>query len=154
MAGWIIPATDGTSHDYTIQQTVTSLTPGDSCLLDFSISSEVIGGGAGYSSAVGPTFWNPWTAEQMSFVASASALTFRFKQLAIEFPGGEDPGLDAVDIVGAGTTAPEPYLVIPCLAALSQWAPERAAAAGGTPKHSAVPLRASIMLYSEACPHA
>jgi hypothetical protein len=109
-------ASGGTPNDYTIQQTMTGLTPGNTYTLSFAISSEenccavaevsfLSGSSTGAMDFTAPgvttTFWDTWGTDSMTFVATSSSATLQFKDLAIEFPGGADLGLDNVSVVGS-----------------------------------------------------
>ena len=121
-------ASGGVPHDYTIQQTMTGLTSGDTYTLSFAISSEGTDGGAvaqvsflsGSSTgaqdftapAATTVFWNNWATESMTFVATSNMVTLQFKQLATEFPSGEDLGLDNVSVVGSAVPEPSTWAMM------------------------------------------
>jgi hypothetical protein len=123
-------ASGGTPKDYTIQQTMTGLTPGSTYNLSFDISSEeqistgsgsvvevsFLGGSstaaADFTAPAAVSFWNPWSLETESFVATSSSVTLQFKDLAIEFPGGADLGLDNVHVSTASSVTPEPSSIV------------------------------------------
>ena len=120
---WLILGQVSAATDYTIQQTLHGLTAGQTYHLSFAIASEQGSGSAvaevsflsGSSTATqdftapvrGITYWNPWGHDSMDFVANASDVTFQFKDLAVEFPGGDDLGLDSVSVTGK-VGVPEP----------------------------------------------
>jgi PEP-CTERM motif/Protein of unknown function (DUF642) len=116
-------ASGGTPNDYTIQQTMTGLTPGKTYSLSFAISSEegccsvvetsfLSGSSTGAQDFTAPAvtnYWNVWATESESFVATSSSVTLQFKDLAVEATSpdaGADLGLDNVSVVGS--TVPEP----------------------------------------------
>lgn len=150
VTGWFIPASDGvypwglengafgastpygnqffvlgevaTNVDYTIQQTMTGLTAGNTYTLTFAIASEsgccavgqvsFLSGSStaaqNFTALASGNYWTAWATESMNFVATSSSVTLQFKDLAHEFQGGDDLGLDNVDVEVASTTAPEP----------------------------------------------
>jgi hypothetical protein len=107
--------------DFTIQQTITGLTPGNTYTLSFDLASELDHTGAiaevsflsgtkaapadFTAPAIGPTFWNPWSAFSEKFVATDTTAVLQFKDLAVESPLGGDVGIDKVSITGG---IPEP----------------------------------------------
>lgn len=119
---WLILGQVGASQDFTIQQTVNGLTPGQSYTMTFALASEQGSSGAVgelswlSGSSTGPqdftapvrgsTYWNPWGHFSETFVATATSATFQMKDLAVEFPGGDDLGLDSFSILTGGV--PEP----------------------------------------------
>lgn len=121
---WLVLGEVGTAQDYTIQQTVNGLTPGQSYTMTFALASEEPGPGSvgelswlsGSSTpaqdftapARGSTFWNPWGHYSETFVATSTSATFQMKDLAAEFPGGYDLGLDSFSIQTGGGAVPEP----------------------------------------------
>jgi hypothetical protein len=148
--GWFIPAGDGiypwgltndafgastpfgnqffvlgevsTAVDYTIQQTMTGLTPGNTYNLTFDIASEsgccavgevsFLNGSStspqDFTALSSGNYWTEWAGESMNFVATSTSATLQFKDLAKEFSGGIDLGLDNVSVVGASSPVPEP----------------------------------------------
>ena len=110
--------------DYTIQQTVNGLTPGTTYNLTFSLSSEQNAGAianvsvlSGSSTgaqnftapASGGQFWGVWGDFSYSFLATGTSATLQFQDLAVEFNGGGDVGLDNVALlVGTVDGVPEP----------------------------------------------
>ena len=114
----------GSSTDYTIQQTMTGLTVGGTYKLSFDIASETgccavgqvsfLSGSStasqDFTALRSGAFWTAWSDQSMNFVASSSSVTLQFKDLAAEFPGGADLGLDNVSVIGAssGASTPEP----------------------------------------------
>lgn len=125
---WLILGEVGAGRDFTIQQTIHGLTPGKTYNLSFAIASEQGPSGAvaevsflsGSTTgaqdftapAVGITYWNPWGHDSMNFVATASDVTVQFKDLAIEFPGGDDLGLDSVSVIGTGVPEPATWAMM------------------------------------------
>jgi hypothetical protein len=111
----------GTGVDYTIQQTMTGLIPGNTYNLTFDIASEsgccavgqvsFLSGSStspqDFTALASGDFWTAWSGESMDFVATSSSVTLQFQDLAAEFPNGIDLGLDNVSVVGA-TTSPVP----------------------------------------------
>ena len=102
---------------------MTGLTPGNTYDLSFAIASEGSGTGTGSTGAVvnvsfssgsstaaqdftstGSVYWSNWTTDTMTFVATSSSATLVFTDLAVEFPGWNDLGLDNVSVTGAGTS--------------------------------------------------
>lgn len=103
--------------------------PGKTYNLTFAIASELANGGgavaevsflSGSSTAAqdftapptGPTYWNPWGHESMNFVATNSSVTVQFKQLAAEFSGGQDLGLDSVSVLASGVPEPAAWVMM------------------------------------------
>lgn len=121
---WLVLGEVATAQDYAIQQTINGLTPGQSYTMTFALASEEPGPGAvgelswlsGSSTATqnftaparGSTFWNPWGHYSETFVATSTSATFQMKDLAAEFPGGYDLGLDSFSIQTGGGAVPEP----------------------------------------------
>lgn len=110
--------------DYTIQQTVGGLVPGQTYTLSFAIASEefccsqievsfLSGSSTGPMAFTAPAGlnWGNWATESMSFLATGSSATLQFKDLAVGAPGGPfagaDVGLDNVVIEGT-PAVPEP----------------------------------------------
>lgn len=150
VTGWSIPTTDGTypwglqngafgastpygnqffvlgrtstGTDFTIEQTITGLTPGNTYSLSFAIASEEgccaavevsfpsgsSTGAQDFTALTSGTFWTQWSTQQENFLATSSSVTLQFKDLAAEFPNGLDLGLDNVDVEGAVSGVPEP----------------------------------------------
>jgi hypothetical protein len=52
----------------------------------------------------------------MNFFATSSSVTLQFKDLAVEFPTGNDLGLDAVDVEPAATVPEPSYTLLFALA--------------------------------------
>ncbi|HEV2287715.1 MAG TPA: DUF642 domain-containing protein [Candidatus Acidoferrales bacterium] len=113
----------GTGTDYTIQQTMTGLVVGDSYMLTFDIASEVgccavgqvsfLSGSStsaqNFTALASGSYWTAWQGESMTFLATNSNVTLQFEDLAAQFPGGLDLGLDNVSVTGTSTSAtPEP----------------------------------------------
>jgi hypothetical protein len=114
--------------DRTIQQTMTGLTPGNTYTLSFAISSEGTGSGASCCSvgqvsflsgsstaardftAPASHYWSIWGTDSMNFLATNSSVTLQFKDLAVEFPSGNDLGLDNVSVRGLSATPLPPAL--------------------------------------------
>lgn len=121
---WLVLGEVAATTDYAIQQTVNGLTPGQSYTMTFALASEEPGPGAvgelswlsGSSTATqdftapvrGSTFWNPWGHYSETFVATGTSATFQVKDLAAEFPGGYDLGLDSFSIQTGSGAVPEP----------------------------------------------
>lgn len=127
---WIVLGETGaggpSTVDYTIQQTVTGLTPGNVYTLSFDLSSELAAAtGAvaevGFLSGAslgptmftapvrGPAYWNPWGSFSVSFTATSSTAVLQFKDLAVEFPAAADLGIDNVSITGANVPEPSTW---------------------------------------------
>ena len=121
---WLVLGEVGSRVDYTIQQTMNGLTPGNTYNLSFAIASEQTGtmgsvvevsflsgsstGAQDFTAPIrGITYWNPWGYNSMNFLATSSSVTMQFKDLAAEFPSGLDLGLDNVVVTGS-TSVPEP----------------------------------------------
>ena len=125
---WLILGQVSGGTDYTIQQTVNGLTPGQSYTMTFALASEQGAGSAvgelswlsGSSTAaqdftappVGPTYWNPWGHFSETFVATATSATFQMKDLAVEFPGGDDLGLDSFSILAGDVPEPATWTMM------------------------------------------
>lgn len=118
---WFVLGEVGTSTDYTIRQTFA--VPGAGTYnLSFAIASELgccatvevsflSGSSTGpmqFTALSSGAYWQTatWSTQTMSFVATGSSVTIQFKDLAVEFPGGFDLGLDNVVVTGSGV--PEP----------------------------------------------
>ncbi|MHB8529448.1 MAG: PEPxxWA-CTERM sorting domain-containing protein [Caulobacteraceae bacterium] len=109
----------GTAAQYTIQQTMTGLTPGDTYHLTFAIASEqgccavagvsfLSGSSTAAQDFTAPTsgsFWTAWGHESMDFMATASSVTLQFQDI-LPTVAGYDLGLDSVSVTGA--SIPEP----------------------------------------------
>lgn len=111
------------AFDYTIQQTVGGLVPGQTYTLSFAIASEqfccsqiqvsfLSGSSTGPTAFTAPSGfnWGNWATESMSFLATGSSATLQFKDLAVGTGGpyaGADVGLDNVVIEGT-PAVPEP----------------------------------------------
>lgn len=111
---WLVLGEVFTGVQYTIQQTITGLTPGNTYKLSFAIASEagccstVEVSFPGGSSTAAQTFtapfsvnyWRAWATETMNFVATSSSVTLQFKNVNLSF-SGVDLGLDNVDVEAA-----------------------------------------------------
>ncbi len=139
VTGWVIPASDGvypwclqnvnafnggptpygtqwlvlgrvdSGQHFTIQQTLTGLTPGGTYQLSFAIASErgccamaevSFPSGSStaaqtFTAAASADFWKVWTTQTMSFVPTNSSVTLQFKDVGTT-SGGNDLGLDNV----------------------------------------------------------
>ncbi|MEO8813030.1 MAG: PEPxxWA-CTERM sorting domain-containing protein [Caulobacteraceae bacterium] len=118
---WFILGEVGTGKDYTVQQTVNGLTSGQTYNLTFALASELgccavgevsfLSGSStaaqNFTAPSSGSYWTSWGHYTDTFVATASSVTFQVKDLAIEFPGGDDLGLDSFSIL-AGGGVPEP----------------------------------------------
>jgi hypothetical protein len=120
---WFVLGEVASGVDYTIQQTMTGLTPGDTYHLSFAIASEsgccsvadvsfLSGSSTGpmdFTALPSGQWWQTqtWSTQNEDFLATSSSVTIQFKDLAAEFPGGIDLGLDNVIVTSAATT-PEP----------------------------------------------
>jgi hypothetical protein len=125
---WLILGEINSSTDYTIQQTVNGLTPGNTYTMTFALASEQGSEGAvgelswlsGSSTATqdftapvrGSTYWNPWGHYSETFVATATSATFQMKDLAAEFPGGYDLGLDSFSVLSGGVPEPSTWIMM------------------------------------------
>ena len=130
---WIVigeTGAGGPSHiDYTIQQTVSGLTPGATYTLKFSAASEEAAGGGAmgevsflsgatfapmdFSAPVrGSTFWSPWGDFSTTFVATGTSAVLQFKDLAVEFTDAGDLGLDMVSISSLGVPEPATWAMM------------------------------------------
>lgn len=125
---WLVLGQVSASTDYTIQQTVNGLTNGASYTMTFALASEQGTGSAvgeiswlsGSSTATqdftapvrGSTYWNPWGHFSETFVATGTSATFQVKDLAVEFPGGDDLGLDSFSILAGGVPEPSTWALM------------------------------------------
>jgi hypothetical protein len=114
---WLVLGEVSTSVLYTIQQTLTGLTPGSTYKLSFAIASEQgccaiaeVSFPSGSSTAsqtftapASGNFWTAWGTNTMNFVATSSSVTMQFKNLVSAQSGGFDLGLDSVDVESAGS---------------------------------------------------
>jgi hypothetical protein len=120
---WIVLGQVSAGVDFTIQQTMTGLTLGNTYQLSFEIASEqgccsvaevsfLSGSSTGPQDFTAPssgTDWTAWGTHTENFLATASSVTLQFKDLAIGGTG-EDLGLDNVHVTGA--VVPEPKSVV------------------------------------------
>jgi hypothetical protein len=117
---WLVLGEVGSGVAYTIQQTLTGLTPGSMYKLSFAIASEQgccsvaeVSFPSG-SSTTAQTFtapasgnyWTAWATETMNFTATSNSVTLQFKNLVsaqpATLPNGYDLGLDNVSVAPAG----------------------------------------------------
>jgi hypothetical protein len=122
-------ASGGTPKDYTIQQTMTGLTPGKTYSLSFAISSEegccsnvevsfLSGSSTGAKDFTAPAvtnFWNVWATESETFVATSGSVILQFKDLAVEAirpNAGADLGLDNVSVLGSSVPEPATWAML------------------------------------------
>ena len=115
---WLVLGEVNTGTQYTIQQTLTGLTPLATYTLGFAIASEqgccstaevsfLSGSGTASQTFNAPnsgSYWTEWGYKSMTFVASNASVTFQFKNLNPSASNGYDLGLDDVSVVGV----PEP----------------------------------------------
>jgi hypothetical protein len=102
---------------------MTGLTPGNTYNLSFAISSEqnccsvvevsFLSGSSTAAQnftapAVSSTFWDNWSLASMMFLATNRSVTLQFKDLAVEYPGGGDLGLDNVSVTDAAAAVSLP----------------------------------------------
>ncbi len=116
---WLVLGEWGPMTEFTIQQTVTGLTPGATYMMSWAAASEqgccangqlsfLSGSTTGPFSFTAPTsgsYWTAWGHYSTSFVANASSVTFQFQDIN-PTTNGYDLGLDSV--VMNGTSVPEP----------------------------------------------
>jgi hypothetical protein len=111
---WLVLGRVATSVSYTIQQTLTGLTPGGTYNLSFAIASESgccsvaevsfpNGSSTAAQTFTAPSsgnYWKAWATKTMNFTATSSSVTLQFKNLvsAQTGGGGFDLGLDSVDV--------------------------------------------------------
>jgi hypothetical protein len=119
---WLVLGEVSTHVDYTIQQTMTGLTPGQTYNLTFALASETgccataqvsfLSGSStaalNFTAPSSGNYWTQWGSFSENFLATSSSVTLQFKDLAIEFPGGLDLGLDNVSVTGVQGGIPEP----------------------------------------------
>lgn len=117
---WLVLGRASTGIHYTIQQTLTGLTPGSVYNLGFSIASEtgccsaaevsfLSGSSTGLQDFLAPSsghWWTQWGANSMSFLATSSSVTFQFRD--ISSVSAYDLGLDAVSVYASSSAVPEP----------------------------------------------
>ncbi len=153
VTGWYIPSTDGTypwglqdgafgaytpygdqfivlgrystGVEYSIQQTISGLTPGDTYNLSFAIASEWGAGAEAevsfltgsstasqvFSATNSGQYWTDWTIKTMDFLATGSTVVLQFKQTNPSSAHGYDLGLDNVIVEGAAPV-PEPTTIL------------------------------------------
>jgi hypothetical protein len=165
MTGWFIPSTNGVypwclqnsnpygagpaaagnqwlvlgefpGSQFTIQQTLTGLTPGGVYNLGFSIASEqgccsgaevsfLSGSATPFQTFLAPTsgqYWTQWGNNSMLFTAGSSSVTFQFKDITTG-SAGDDLGLDNVSVVALTTATPEPATLALLLTGLAGLVP-------------------------------
>ena len=110
---WIVLGLWNTGFEYSIQQTVTGLTPGQ-YHLSFAISSErdccamaevsFLDGSLTpaqiFTAPSSGDFWTEWGTHEMDFLATGDSVTIQFKQ-HLPSSAGLDLGLDNVQMVSA-----------------------------------------------------
>ena len=115
---WLVLGEAGTGAQYTIQQTLSGLTPSATYTLSFAIASELgccahaeVSFLSGSSTATqtfnapnSGSYWTRWDYNSMNFVASASSVTLQFKNVNPSSSDGYDLGLDDVSV----SAVPEP----------------------------------------------
>lgn len=115
---WLVLGEFNSGVEYTIQQTLTGLSPGASYKLRFAIASErdccstaevsFLNGSAtaaqNFTAPNSGSFWTQWGYNNLVFVASANSVTFQFKNVNLS-SSGIDLGLDDVSVTGV---VPEP----------------------------------------------
>ncbi len=117
---WLVLGEWGPNTEFTIQQTVTGLTPGAKYTMTWAGASELgccaqgelsfLSGSAdaafGFTAPNSGSFWTQWSHFSDTFTANATSVTFQFKDIA-PTTNGYDLGLDSVIMTGV-TGVPEP----------------------------------------------
>ena len=117
---WLVLGEASSQVQYSIQQTLTGLVPGNTYALSFEIASEqgccstievsfLSGSSTGIQNFIAPasgSYWTAWGTNGENFVATASSVTLQFKNVALG--SGIDVGLDNVIVNGAVGGVPEP----------------------------------------------
>ncbi len=112
---WLVLGRYDTGSQFTIQQTMSGLIPGDTYSLSFAIASELgccsvaevsfLSGSStpaqNFTAPQSGTYWTEWASHSMDFVATSSDVTLQFKNLT-PTTNGYDLGLDNVDVEGRG----------------------------------------------------
>lgn len=124
-AQWLVLGQQGTANQYTIQQTVTGLTPGHAYTLSWAAASELgccatgqlsflagsTSGGSSFSAPNSGSYWTQWGHYSLNFVANSSAVTFQFQDVRPN-SSGYDLGLDSVSLVAVGVPEPTSWAMM------------------------------------------
>jgi len=115
---WLVLGEWDTQAQYTIQQTLSGLTPGGAYKLSFAIASELgccsmaevsflSGSATAAQSFTAPSsglYWTQWSYNSMTFVANAASVTIQFKN-QLPTNNGYDVGLDDVSVTAVPETS-------------------------------------------------